>query len=153
MTYGWLTSTYEWHTDHIQVHTSDIRVACEYIRVTYRSHTSTYEWHTDAIGLHTSDIRITYEWHTDGMPFERKIKLTFLKPFINSLSKYQICKRILGYLPKLKRGLELAFLAHFLLGFLIQMLLIWYSFNESIDKVSKSYLFFSVTKCVIKFFF
>ena len=32
--------------------------------------------------------------HTDDMRFERKIKLTFLKLFINSLSKYLIFKRI-----------------------------------------------------------
>ena len=31
---------------------------------------------------------------------------------------------VLGYLPKLKRGLELALGAHFLYGFFIQMLLI-----------------------------
>ena len=44
---------------------------------------------------------------------------------------------VLGYLPKLKKGLELAFDAHFLHGFFMQMLLILYS----IDKVSMSYLF------------
>ena len=70
------------------------------------------------------------------MRFQRKIKLTFLKLFINSLSKYLICKRIfvLGYLPKLKRGLEVAFGAHFL-----------HVFNTNAPYLigSTSYLFFT----------
>ena len=78
----------------IRVHTSDIRMAYEYIRVTYRWHRSTCEWHTDDIGVYTSDIRMTYEWQTDDMRFKWKIKLIFLKPFINYLSKYLINKRI-----------------------------------------------------------
>ena len=56
---------------------------------------------------------------------------------------------VLGYLPKLKRGLGLAFGAHFLFDFSINNTL-------SMDKVSMSYLFsFSryQTKCVIKFLF
>ena len=94
VTYGWHTSTYEWHKD-------DIRMTYEYIRVTYGWHTRTYEWHpediqvhTSDIRVHTSDIRMTYEWHTGDMRFERQIKLSFLKLFDNSLSKYLICKRI-----------------------------------------------------------
>ena len=67
------------------------------------------------------------------MRSERKLilKLIFLKLFDNSLAKFLICKRIpwhaiicMGYLPKLKRGLELAFGAHFLHCFFMQMLLI-----------------------------
>ena len=61
------------------------------------------------------------------MQFERKVRLSFLKLFDNSLSKYLICERIpcmqwlflIIYLTKLKRGLELAFGAHFLHGFYI----------------------------------
>ena len=45
---------------------------------------------------------------------------------------------VLGYLPKLKRGLELVFGAHFLHGFFMQMLLIN---TLSIDKVSKLFFF------------
>ena len=90
----WHTSTYEWNTDDIRVHTSDIRMTYEYMRVTYGWHTSTYEWHTDDIRVHTIYIRMTREWHTDDMRLERKIKLSFLKLFDNSLSKYLICKRI-----------------------------------------------------------
>ena len=111
-TYGWHTSTYEWHMDDIRINTSDIWMTYEYIRVTYGWHTSdirmtyeyirvTYEWHTNDMRVHTSDVRMTYEyirvtykWHTDDMQFKRKIKLTFLKLFDNSYSKYPICKRI-----------------------------------------------------------
>ena len=57
-----------------------------------------------------------------------KIKLRFLRLFDNPLSKYIIFKRIffhavavLGYLPKLKRVLELAFGVHFVLDFSIKM--------------------------------
>ena len=60
---------------------------------------------------------------------------------------------ILGYLPKLERGLGLAFGAHFRHDFCLHMFL----FNTlSMEKVSMSYLFsFSryQTKCVIKFLF
>ena len=113
-------------------------MTCEYIRVTYGLHTSTYEWHTD-------DIRMTCECHTDDMQFERKVRLSFLKLFDNSLSKYLICERIpcmqwlflIIYLPKLKRCLELAFGAHFLHGFCIQMLFISYSINwQSFNLIS-----------------
>ena len=46
---------------------------------------------------------------------------------------------VLGYLPKIKRGLRLAFSTHFLHDFSIEMFL----FNTlSTDKVSMSYLFF-----------
>ena len=60
---------------------------------------------------------------------------------------------VLGYLPKLKGGLGLAFGTHFLHDFTIKMFL----FNIlSTGKVSMSY-FFSFpryqTKCVIKFLF
>ena len=75
---------------------------------------------------------------------KEKIKLTFLKLFDNPLSKYFILKyylnyyfkifyfilhvmAILGYLPKLKRGLGLAFGAFFLHGFPIKIFLIEYS--------------------------
>ena len=60
---------------------------------------------------------------------------------------------VLGYLPKLKRGLGLAFGAHFLHDFPIKMFLF---ITLSMDKVSMSYpFFFSLyqTKCVIKFLF
>ena len=60
---------------------------------------------------------------------------------------------VLGYLPKLKRDLGLAFGAHFLHNFPIKCSL----FNTlSMDKVSISYLFSFPryqTKCVIKFLF
>ena len=73
--------------------------------MTYGWYTSTYEWHTDDIRVHTSDIQMTYEyirvtygwhtstyeWHTDDIQVHT----------------------ILGYLPKLKKGLELAFGAYF----------------------------------------
>ena len=36
---------------------------------------------------------------------------------------------LLGYLVKLKRGLGLAFGAHFLHDFYVKMFLIWYSIN------------------------
>ena len=94
VTYEWHTSTYEWHTDDMRVHTSGIQMTYEYIRVTYGWHTSTYEWHTNDIRVHTSDIRMTCEWHTDDTGLERKIKLSFLKLFDNSLSNHLICKRI-----------------------------------------------------------
>ena len=60
---------------------------------------------------------------------------------------------VLGYLPKLKEGLGLAFGAHFLHDFSIKNVL----FNTlSTDKVSMSHLFSFPryqTKCVIKFLF
>ena len=57
---------------------------------------------------------------------------------------------VLGYLAKLKRGLGLAFGAHFLHGFSVKMFLS----SLLMDKVSVSHLIsFSryQTKCVIKF--
>ena len=57
-------------------------------------------------------------------------RLTFFKDFDNPLSKYDLQKNslhamaVLGYLPNLKRGLGLAFGAHFLHGFSMQMFLI-----------------------------
>ena len=66
-----------------------------------------------------------------GTVFERKNKVNFFKAFDNSFSKYLIFKRIslrpmavLGYSAKLKRGLGLAFGAHFLHDFFIKMFLI-----------------------------
>ena len=60
---------------------------------------------------------------------------------------------VLGYLPKLKEGLGLAFGAHFLHDFSLKNVL----FNTlSTDKVSMSHLFSfprCQTKCVIKFLF
>ena len=115
MTYRWHTSTSEWYMDDILVYTFEIRMTYEYIRVTYK-------WH---------DMRMTFEWQTNDMCFKRKIKLSFLKLFENSLSKYVICRKnslhvmaVLGYLIKLKWSLELSFSADFLLGFLVQILLI-----------------------------
>ena len=59
---------------------------------------------------------------------------------------------ILGYLPKLKSGLGLAFGTHFLHDFSIKIFL----FNTlSMDKVSMPYLFIFPryqTKCVVKFY-
>ena len=131
MTYGWHTNTYGWHTNTYEWHTDDIRV-------TYAWHTSTYEWHTDDIRTTYEYIRVarawhtsTCEWHTDDMRFERKIKLTFSNLFDNPSLKISDSWKnslhvmaVLGYLPKLKMGLGLAFAAHFLHVFLIQMLLI-----------------------------
>ena len=79
----------------------------EYIRMSYR-------W----IRVYTSDIRITFEY----------IELTFLKLFINSLSKYLVWIKIpwmqwlfcFSLITKLKRGLELAFGEHFLHGSLYE---------------------------------
>ena len=56
---------------------------------------------------------------------KEKIKLDFLRFFDNPLSKYRIVKIsyffhamvVLGYLEQLKRGLGLAFVAHFLHDF------------------------------------
>ena len=132
MTYGWHTSTYEWHTDDMRVHTSDIRMTYEYIRVTYGWHTSTYEWHTDDIRVHTSDIRMTWhanyiDWHTDNMRFEKKNKVIFFKALFQNhwfAKEFLHAMAVLGYLIKLKMGLELTFGAHFLHGFFIQKLLI-----------------------------
>ena len=66
-----------------------------------------------------------------GLGSKEKMKLTFLKDSDNSLSKYLIFKRnflhamaVLCYLPKLKRGLGLAFGAYFLHDFSIKMFLI-----------------------------
>ena len=65
------------------------------------------------------------------MGLKEKIKLTFSRLFDNPLSKYLILKKnflhamaVLGYLAKLKRGLGLAFGAHFLHDFSIKMFLI-----------------------------
>ena len=113
--YRWHTSTSEWYMDDIRVYTTETRMTYEYIRVTYK-------WH---------DMRMTFEWHTNDMCFKRKNKLSFLKLFENSLSKYVICRKnslhvmaVLGYLIKLKWSLELSFSADFLHGFLVQILLI-----------------------------
>ena len=60
---------------------------------------------------------------------------------------------VLGYLPKLKRGLGLASGAYFLHDFLTKMFPIQYGINW---QSSMSYLFsFSIyqTKCIIKFLF
>ena len=59
---------------------------------------------------------------------------------------------VLGYLPKLERGLGLAFAAHFPHDFSIKMFFIWYS----IDGQSFNIPFFLLkyqTKCVIEFLF
>ena len=61
---------------------------------------------------------------------------------------------VVGYLPKLLKGLGLAFAAHFLHDFSIKITNS--SDTPSIDKVSLSYLFYFPryqTKCVIKFLF
>ena len=65
--------------------------------------------------------------HWKGLATKEKIELTFLGLFDNPLLKYLIFKRIscrqwavLGYLTKLKRGLGLAFGAHFLHDFSIK---------------------------------
>ena len=62
---------------------------------------------------------------------EEKIRLTFLGLFDNPLSKYLIFKKnflyamaVLGYSPNLKRGLGLAFGAHFLYDFSIKIFFI-----------------------------
>ena len=101
-------TTHEWHTDDMLVDTSGIRMTYEYIRVTYEYirvtygwHTSTYEWHEDGMSK--------YEWHTDD-----------IRIYTDDIRVHTV----LGYLPKSKRGLELAFGAHFLHRFFIQMFLI-----------------------------
>ena len=63
--------------------------------------------------------------HWKGLVSEEKIKLTFLGVFDNPLSKYLTFRKnflhamaVMGYLPRLKRGLRLAFGgAHFLHDF------------------------------------
>ena len=58
---------------------------------------------------------------------------------------------LLVYIAKLKRGLGLAFGAHFLHDFSIKMFLIWYSYNElNFNFTTISFLWYQ-TKCVIKF--
>ena len=59
---------------------------------------------------------------------------------------------ILGYLPKLKGGLGLAFGAHFLHDFSMEMFIN----AQSMDKVSMAYLFFFSryqTECIINLLF
>ena len=62
--------------------------------------------------------------------FKGKNKVNFLGLFHNSFSKYLFqnnflhAKFVLGYLPKLKRGLGLAFGANFLHDFSIKMFFI-----------------------------
>ena len=70
------------------------------------------------------------------------MKLTFLRLFDNPLSKYLI-KRIfcmqqlfLGYLPKLKRGLGIASIAHFLYDFPIKMFRIYSLNGQSFNVIS-----------------
>ena len=59
----------------------------------------------------------------------------------------------LGYLPKLKRGLEIASSAHFLHHFPMKMFLIQYCINgQSFNVTPFSFLRYQ-TKCVIKFLF
>ena len=96
---GWHTSTYEWHMGDIRVHTNDIRMAYEYTRATYRWHTSTNERHINDMQVHTSNIQMTCDWHSDDLWFERKIKLTFLKLFDNSLSNFWIDENCLNVCP------------------------------------------------------
>ena len=64
------------------------------------------------------------------MAWKEEIKLTFLMLFEDPLSKYLIFKgnflcamATLGNLAKLKRGLGLAFDAHFLHGLFVKMFL------------------------------
>ena len=66
-----------------------------------------------------------------GAGFESKNKFTFLKLSDNPLSKYLIFEKTscnemtaLGYLPKSKKGLEIAFGVHFLHDFTIKMFFI-----------------------------
>ena len=129
--HAWHTSTYEWHTNDIRVHTSDIPMAYKYIRVTCQYIWVTYGWYTS-----------TYEWHTDDMSTNEW--------YTNDIRVHTVL-----LLPKLKRGLELAFGEHFLHGFFIPFFFKCFLFNTlSIEKVSTSYLFTRCqTKCVIKFLF
>ena len=149
MTYGWYTGTYEWHMDDIRGHTSDIWMIYKYIRVTYGWHTSTYKWHKD-------DMRVTYGWH--AVRKKNKVKI-FLKTFwyfsfkISDLWKNSLhSMTVLGYLPKLKRGLELTFGAHFLRGFFHANAP--YLIPYQLTKFQR-HIFFTryQTKCVIKFLF
>ena len=59
----------------------------------------------------------------------------------------------LGHLPKLKRGLGLAFGAHFLHDFSIIMFLIYYSIYGQRFNVVPFFLLKILKKCVIKFLF
>ena len=66
-----------------------------------------------------------------GLGLKVKIKFTFLKLSDNPLSKYLTFEKIscnemaaLGYLPKSKKGLEIAFGVHFLQDFTIKMFFI-----------------------------
>ena len=144
VTYGWHTSTYEWLKDDIRVHMSKIRM-----------HTITYEWHRDDIPVHTNDIRMTYGWH--AVRLWKKNKVIFFKTFWYFSSKisdfvkeFLACNGCFELLAKSKRGLKLAFSAHFPYGFFIQMPLIQYFFNwESFNVIS----FLQGIKRVIKFLF
>ena len=125
----------------VKPHTSDIRMTYDYIRVTYGWHTSIYEWHTNDIRVHTSAIRMTCEWHTDGMRFERKVKLSFfLKLFDNSLSKYLICEKIpcMQWLLWLRMGSGISF---------------WCTFSVWFFHINASYLIiYQLTKFNVIFF-
>ena len=93
--------TCEWHADDIRVHTSEIRMIYEYKRVTHEYIPVTYSWHTS-----------TYKWYKDDMStYER---------YTDDIREHTV----LGYLPNLKRSLELCFRAHFLHGVFIQIFLI-----------------------------
>ena len=94
----------------VKPNTSDIWMTFEKIRVTYK---------------------LTFEWHTDGMQFERKIKLSFLKLFDNSYSKYLICERIpficngcFRLFSKIKKGSGINFWCTFSAWSFMQMLFI-----------------------------
>ena len=60
---------------------------------------------------------------------------------------------VFNYLPKLQRGLGLAFAAYFLHDFSIKMLFIWYSiYGQSFSVIPFSFSRYQ-TKCVIEFLF
>ena len=69
---------------------------------------------------------ITLTNKRDGVRKEKKLFKCFLIMLFQNtlfLKEFLVCKAVLGYLPKLKRGLGLAFGAHFLCGFSGKMFL------------------------------
>ena len=97
------------------------------------------------------------------MGSKEKIKLTFLRLFYNSPSKYLIFKvffknflrpmAVLGYLAKLKKGLGLAFCAHFLHNFFCKnaLYLIFYQWTKF--QFHTFFLSQDIKQNVIKFLF
>ena len=86
----------------------------EYIQVTYERHASAYGRHV----VQKKNKSFKSFFLFQNIFFKFSFKISDLRK--NSLH----AMAVLGYLPKLKRDLELAFGAHFLHGFFMQMLFI-----------------------------